>query len=146
MIWFLRHGDAEDTQPDWDRRLTDKGRQQSRNAGAALATLGVELELCLASPRARARETAELACVELGIEVTLEERLAGGPFDALDLAAGLGHVLLVGHEPDFSDAIAALTGARADMKKGGLAGVDGHVLRVLMRPKETAAIATVNRS
>ena len=146
MIWFLRHGDAEDTHPDWDRRLTDKGRRQARDAGLALARLGVSLDLCISSPRVRARETAELACEALGIEVTLEERLAGGAFDPLELAAGLDDVLLVGHEPDFSMAVADLTGARVDMKKGGLAGTDEHVLRVLMRPKETHAIATVTGS
>jgi phosphohistidine phosphatase len=146
VIWFLRHGDAEHGEPDFERKLTDKGRRQSRDAGAALAALGIELELCLSSPRVRARETAELACKPLGIEVTIEEQLAGGRFDALELAAGLDDVLLVGHEPDFSDAIEELTGARVDMKKGGLAGVEEGVLRVLLRPKETHLIATVKGS
>src|SRR5215216_1709164 len=128
VIWFLRHGDAEDGSPDFDRRLTEKGRRQSRDAGAALAALGVELELCLSSPRVRARDTARLACEALGIEVTIEESLSGGRFDPLGLAAGLDQVLLVGHEPDFSDAIGELTGARVDMKKGGLAAVEDGAL------------------
>src|SRR5690349_3203809 len=146
VIWFLRHGDAEDGDPDFERRLTDKGELQSRDAGAALAALGVSLEACFASPRVRARDTARLACEPLGVEVTIEEQLAGGRFDPLELAAGLDDVLLVGHEPDFSDAIAGLTGARVDMKKGGLAGVEDRELRVLMRPKETGLIATVKGS
>ena len=146
VIWFLRHGEAEDTEPDFDRKLTTKGERQSRDAGATLAALGVELEACLASPRVRALDTARLACEELGVEVTLEERLQGGRFDPLELVAGLDNVLLVGHEPDFSDAVFQLTGARVDMKKGGLAGVEDNTLRVLIRPKETKAIATVNRS
>jgi phosphohistidine phosphatase len=146
VIWFLRHGDAEDGSPDFERKLTEKGRRQSSDAGATLAALGVELDACLASPRVRARETAELACASLDVEVTIDERLAGGRFDPLDLAAGLDDVLLVGHEPDFSDAIADLTGARVDMKKGGLAGVEERTLRVLLRPKETHLIATVRAS
>ena len=146
MIWFLRHGDAEQGEPDFERKLTEKGRRQSRDAGAALAALGVELDICLSSPRVRARETAELACEWLDVEISIEERLGGGDFDALDLAAGLDDVLLVGHEPDFSDAIEALTGARVDMKKGGLAGVEDRTLRVLLRPKETHQIATVEGS
>ena len=144
VIWFLRHGEAEDGEPDFDRRLTAKGERQSRDAGKALAALGVEIELCLASPRVRARDTAVLACEALGVEVTIEDGLSGGRFDPLELTAGLDNVLLVGHEPDFSDAIAQLTGGRVDMKKGGLAGVDDRALRVLLRPKETKAIATVN--
>jgi phosphohistidine phosphatase len=143
VIWFLRHGEAEDTEPDFDRRLTPKGKRQSRDAGAALAALGVEIEVCLSSPKQRALDTARLACEPLGIEVTVEERLGGGRFDPLDLAAGLDSVLLVGHEPDFSDAIAHLTGGQVDMKKGGLAAVGDRELRVLLRPKETRAIATV---
>jgi phosphohistidine phosphatase len=144
VIWFLRHGDAADGSPDFDRPLTDKGERQSRDAGAALAALGVEFDICLTSPRVRARETARLACEPLGLEPVLEERLQGGHFDPAELAAGLANVLLVGHEPDFSDAIAELTGGRVDMKKGGLAGVEERTLRVLLRPKETKLIATVH--
>src|SRR5690348_1661644 len=103
VIWFLRHGDAEDGAPDFERKLTEKGRRQASDAGATLAALGVQLDICLASPRVRARETAELACRRLDVEVTLEERLAGGRFDPRELTAGLDDVLLVGHEPDFSD-------------------------------------------
>ncbi|HEX4735832.1 MAG TPA: histidine phosphatase family protein [Thermoleophilaceae bacterium] len=146
MIWFLRHGDAEDGQPDFERKLTDKGRRQSADAGATLDALGVELDLCLTSPRVRARETAEHACEYLDVEIAIEERLQGGRFDALELAAGLDNVLLVGHEPDFSDAVAELTGARVDLKKGGLAAVQDGELRVLLRPKETKLIATVKGS
>jgi len=146
VIWLLRHGEAEQGEPDFDRRLTEKGERQSRDAGKALAALGVEIEVCLASPRARARDTAALACEALGVEVTIDDRLSGGRFDALELTAGLHSVLLVGHEPDFSDAIAELTGARLDMKKGGLAAVHDRALRVLLRPKETRSIATVDGS
>jgi phosphohistidine phosphatase len=146
VIWFLRHGDAEDGEPDFERKLTEKGRRQSRDAGATLAALGVEFDVCLSSPRVRARETAELACEWLDVEIAIEEQLSGGRFDARELAAGLDEVLLVGHEPDFSDAIEELTGARVDMKKGGLAAVEDRVLRVLLRPKETHQIATVKGS
>jgi phosphohistidine phosphatase len=146
VIWFLRHGDAEQGEPDFERKLTKKGERQSRDAGAALAALGAEIELCLASPRVRARDTARLACEALGLEVTIEDRLAGGRFDPLELAAGLDSVMLVGHEPDFSDVIAELTGGRVDIKKGGLAAVEDRELRLLLRPKEAHLIATVKSS
>jgi phosphohistidine phosphatase len=146
MIWFLRHGEAEDGEPDFERKLTKKGERQSRDAGAALAALGVKLDACLASPRVRARDTARLACEALDVELTTEEQLSGGRFDPLELTAGLDEVLLVGHEPDFSDAIQELTGGRVDVKKGGLAGVEDRTLRVLLQPKETHLIATVKGS
>ena len=138
MIWLLRHGDAQDGSPDAERPLTDKGRDQSRAAGAARRALGVEIDACLTSPKVRAADTARIACAELGdVEPQLEPKLAGDPFDAEALAAGLGDdVLLVGHDPDFSSAVHALTGAQVRMKKGGVAGIDRGELIVLLRPKE----------
>ena len=137
MIWLLRHGDAEAGSPDSERPLTEKGREQSRAVGAALKAVGVELDACLTSPKVRAAETARLACEPLGVEPQLEPKLAGGPFDAEALAAGLGEdVLLVGHDPDFSMVVHSLTGAQVRMKKGGLAGVEKGELMVLMRPRE----------
>jgi phosphohistidine phosphatase len=137
MIWLLRHGDAQDGSPDSERPLTQKGREQSRAAGAALKALGVEIDACLASPKVRAAETARIACEPLGVEPELEPKLAGGPFDPEALAAGLGdEVLLVGHDPDFSMAVHSLTGAQVRMKKGGLAGLEKGELMVLLRPRE----------
>jgi phosphohistidine phosphatase len=142
MIWLLRHGDAEDGSPDSERPLTEKGREQSRAVGAALKALGVELDACLTSPKVRSAETARLACEPVGVEPQLEPKLAGGPFDAEALAAGLGDdVLLVGHDPDFSMAVHSLTGAQVRMKKGGLAGIEKGELMVLMRPRELKRIA-----
>jgi phosphohistidine phosphatase len=142
VLWLLRHGDAAEGSPDAERPLTDKGGRQARAAGSALARLGVKLDACLTSPKLRAAETARLTCEPLGSEPQHEPRLAGGPFDAEALAAGLGdNVLLVGHDPDFSMAVHALTGAQVRMKKGGLAGVEKGELMVLLRPKEADAIA-----
>ena len=141
MIWFLRHGDAEDGDDDFARELTEKGERQSRAAGNALAALGVELDACLTSPRVRAGQTAKLACAALAIEPEEAQELSGGDFDPEALAAGRGNVLLVGHEPDFSRAVGDLTGARIEMKKGGLAAVDGATLVALLRPAQIKRIA-----
>jgi phosphohistidine phosphatase len=143
VIYLLRHGDAEDAVggDDAARRLTEKGERQGRDAGRALATLGVGIDACLASPRERAAETARLACEALGVEVEITEALRGGAFDPLDLAAGRGDVLLVGHEPDFSAEVGRLTGAKVEMRKGGIAVVDGSTLVALWRPKELRRIA-----
>ncbi len=143
MIWLLRHGDAEhgEGKPDAERELTEKGERQSRAAGRALKALGVGLDVCITSPKVRARRTAELACEALGTPVEEDDRLAGGDFDPLELATGRGDVMLVGHEPDFSSAVALVTGSRVKMKKGGIAALDDHVLHALMRPKDLSAIA-----
>ena len=68
--------------------------------------------------------------------------------DALELM--LAHdagarVLVVGHEPSFSQVVHDLTGAQVDVKKGGVAAVrlaDGAAeLIVLLRPRELEALA-----
>jgi phosphohistidine phosphatase len=143
MIWLLRHGDAEDGagKPDAERQLTEKGERQSVAAGEALKKLGVELDVCLTSPKVRAKQTAEFACKQLGVQVEQDDRLKGGDFDPLEVAAGRGEVMLVGHEPDFSQAVALVTGSRVKMKKGGIAAIDDHILHVLLRPKDLKAIA-----
>lgn len=142
MIYLLRHGDAEEGNgDDAARRLTPKGERQARAAGKALAAMGAEIGACLTSPKVRAADTARLACEALSLEPETANELRGGPFDSLSLAAGRGGVLLVGHEPDFSGEVARLTGAKAKLRKGGLAIVDGSTLTALLRPGDLAALA-----
>jgi len=141
MIWLLRHGEAEDGSLDAERALTAKGQRQARAAGAALAAIGAQIELCLTSPKVRAADTARLACEALGVEPVTEPALGGGPIDPSALTAGLEQVLLVGHDPDLSMAVHTLTGAQVRMKKGGLAGIENGELIVLLRPRELDQIA-----
>jgi phosphohistidine phosphatase len=141
--------------------LTARGREQARAAGIAIERLQVTFDVVLFSPRVRARQTAELAAE--GWSEEQQDRIAvhpplSGDFDAaqaLDAIAAVpadGRLLLVGHEPDLSRVVGELTGARADVKKGGLAIVrleggaprlDGGVgeLVALLRPRELALIA-----
>jgi len=141
MLWLLRHAEAEDGLPDDQRPLTERGAMQADAAGRALAVLDVHLDACLSSPKLRAVQTAERACEPLGVQVTIEPALSGEPFDVRDLTAGLGDILLVGHDPSFSLLLHDLTGAQARMKKGGLAGVWKGELVTLLRPNELSAIA-----
>jgi phosphohistidine phosphatase len=159
QLWLLRHADAEPhgTRPDFERCLTPRGERQARLAGVALARMGVEFELVLTSPRERALRTAELAAEAWGEQwrgkVEVHEPLSAG-FDAQLALAALaelgtdgvgGRLLVVGHEPDLSNVVAELTGARIDLKKGGLAVVrmeGSSELIALLRPHELALIAT----
>jgi phosphohistidine phosphatase len=152
QVWLLRHGDAEPhgTRPDAERKLTDKGEIQSRNAGAALARLGLNFDAIYASPRVRALDTARLASESIDGEVRIHDPLNGG-FDRAEadqLLAGAAdgeRVLLVGHEPDFSQLVHDLTGAHIDLKKGGIAAVrlepDSGELFALLRPREIELLA-----
>ena len=152
QLWLLRHGEAvpHDSKPDAERELTPRGRLQADAAGAALAALGEEFAACYTSPKVRARETAELACAHLNIEPIREDSLANGftrvdALTLLDAHADDAHVLVVGHEPSFSQVVYDFTGARVDFKKGGVAALrasrtSGELL-VLARPKELEALA-----
>ena len=144
MLWLLRHAEAEDGLPDDERPLTERGAMHADAAGRALAVLDVHLDACLSSPKLRAVQTAERACEPLGLSVTIEPALSGEPFDVGALTAGLGDVMLVGHDPSFSLLVHDLTGSQARMKKGGLAGISKGELLTLMRPAELAAIAKAN--
>jgi phosphohistidine phosphatase len=155
QLWLLRHGEAvpHDSKPsDDERELTARGERQAAAAGAGLARLGVEFTACYTSPKVRARDTARLACRALNIQPQ-EVPVLGDGFgreDALELL--LGHtddpdarVLVVGHEPSFSQVVHDLTGARVDFKKGGIAAVrvqrgSGELL-VLLRPRELESLA-----
>jgi phosphohistidine phosphatase len=147
-LWLLRHGDAEShgVREDFDRMLTARGEQQAHAAGRALARLGVSFESVFTSPRRRALDTALLACAELGVAPLLHAPLGGGfdERDAAELLAGASPgaaVMLVGHEPDLSQLVAAFTGAHVEMKKGGLAAIGGGLLLTLLRPREIQLVA-----
>lgn len=143
MIYLLRHGDAEPDQGRGDaaRRLTEKGEAQALAAGLAMARLELNVDTCLASPRVRAFDTATLACRSLGIPVEVSEPIGIGDYDTLDLVAGRGDTMLVGHEPVLSAEVARLTGANIKMKKGGLAIIQSSTLHALLRPSELVAIS-----
>ncbi|HEX3802969.1 MAG TPA: phosphoglycerate mutase family protein [Solirubrobacteraceae bacterium] len=141
MLWLLRHADAARGEPDEARPLTPRGIEEARTAGTAIARLGIHIDTCLSSPKRRALETAELACEPLGVEVVTEPALARSGYDPERLAAGQGEVMLVGHNPAISLALTNMTGARVDMRKGGIAGIKQGELVVLMRPAELRAIA-----
>jgi phosphohistidine phosphatase len=152
QLWLLRHGEAvpHESKPDSDRELTLRGERQAIAAGEGLARLGVEFDACYTSPKLRALETARLACRSLNIEPQEEETLADGfsRDDALELLHRHGadaRVLVVGHEPSFSQVVHDLTGGRIDFKKGGVAAVRtesaGGELVALLRPKELESLA-----
>lgn len=149
-LWLLRHGEAEPhgTRPDAERRLTEHGVREARAAGAALRELHVAPTVVFTSPRVRALQTAQLACEALGGEPIEHMPLhAGFTADhAVALCSGQEVVLLVGHQPDFGQIVHDLTGARADLATGGVAGIrleGGATLLALLRPRALRLIGGV---
>ncbi len=131
-VFFLRHGMAEERErwsgEDFDRPLTDHGRELLRDEARGIERLALDLDSILSSPFARAYRTAEIVARALGLLDLLEKNdLLGPGFDAGKLAELLSgrdresSVLLVGHEPDFGKTIGAVIGGgRVRCKKGGL--------------------------
>ena len=152
QLWLLRHGEAvpHESKPDAERELTPRGERQAIAAGKGLAKLGLEFEACYTSPKVRARDTARLACESLNIEPSEEDVLADGfdRDDALELLMRHGpdaRVLVVGHDPAFTQVVHDLAGGRVDFKKGGVAAVRAELangeLLVLLRPRELESLA-----
>lgn len=133
-LYLLRHADAGDpmawTADDADRPLSKKGRRQAKRLARHLKDLDVKPDSILTSPKVRAHATAKIVGRALSRKPVADERLTID-FGAEALAAlvgGLGpdaaSVMLVGHDPDFSDAAAWLVGAPIAMKKGALAAIE----------------------
>ena len=132
-IYLLRHAHAGNPDQwagdDAERPLSAKGRKQAERLGRFLAERGFRPDAVVASPKVRAYQTAELVAAPLKARVETDQRLAG----FLDVAllaevvedAGGDRVMLVGHDPDFSELAAALAGAQhLPLKKGMLARID----------------------
>ena len=130
-LYLLRHGKAE--WPDWDksddeRPLTKDGKGEMRRIAQFLAKLNVAPSLILSSPLPRAWQTAEIAADVLGVQLqeepTLRKAFTAAKLRALVKRAKGSDLMLVGHDPDFTDVIRDLTGAIVKLGKGGIARID----------------------
>lgn len=150
---LLRHGKAEDNHVDGDfsRALVERGREQSRRAAHLLKSTGKLPSVVLTSPLIRARQTADEFCQTAGMPgAVIQSWLACGmtPQTAMgELVAfrDFKRVMIVGHEPDFSELIQWLLGTTVgsiDVKKGSISclsinpPIQGAVLNYLIPPKQ----------
>lgn len=132
-LYFLRHGQAGNRQ-DWhgddaERPLTVEGKKRMTREAAGIRKLQLPLDIIITSPLLRALQTAEIVAKAQGSAARLitDGRLGAG-FGPRQLAAIMAEhpdargLMLVGHEPNFSETIGRVTGGgRLTMKKGALA-------------------------
>jgi len=117
ILSFLRHAEAEPSaESDFERRLTTRGLAQAAKAGKFLRRAGLVPDVILTSPVVRALQTARIVANQLDRAPIESSWLACGMKTETLLRELFPHleksaVLLVGHEPDFSEAIGALLGA-----------------------------------
>jgi phosphohistidine phosphatase len=135
VAYFLRHADAEPRiTSDHERKLTPKGLEQSEKVGRFMVRCGLLPEIILTSPVVRARQTARIVAEKLGdAEVSEVDWLACGMsaetcLMELKARQGTASVLLVGHEPDFSETIATMLGVSdagaIKVRKAALTGIE----------------------
>jgi phosphohistidine phosphatase len=152
-LCFLRHGEADWpnwTKPDDERPLTERGRKEMKRVAKFLERLKLIPDSILTSPLPRASQTAEIVGQRLGIELQVEPALAHG-FNLERLRRLLATrdaetVMIVGHEPEFSEVIGELTGGKIKISKAGVALLEinrsciSGTLLWLFPPKFTKAV------
>lgn len=114
---LLRHGDAErdsESGGDFDRPLSNRGREESARMGETLAEMGLIPDLALASAALRTRETwAALSASFPHARAEFDEDLYLAEPErvrqAIDAARGRCRTLMiVGHNPGLHDLALAL--------------------------------------
>ncbi len=145
QLFLLRHAEAEsNAASDEARALTVKGTKQAEAIGKFCLEHDFVPELILSSPLTRAEETARLVARELEFTETRSDRgvspgwyergasffRSPGEFNRLSPSARNSRksagIMLVGHEPDFSELAGVLIGGRAHsvhFRKATLMGV-----------------------
>ncbi|HEX4748600.1 MAG TPA: phosphohistidine phosphatase SixA [Bryobacteraceae bacterium] len=145
-LYLLRHGVAQDggaQVSDAERALTSEGRRKLRTVLDAAAAAGLKPTLLLTSPLKRAVQTAEVAqeVLKYKNELLRTKALAPGAtveqvWDEIRVHSDEPSLLLVGHNPLFSELSAYLLGAnevQVDFKKGSILRVD--IERFAAKPK-----------
>ena len=130
-LYFLRHGEAD--WPNWkksdnERPLTKRGKKEVREVAAFLKRIKAQPALIVTSPLPRASQTAEIAAEYLKVKCCEDKFLTPG-FRRPELERLLNKypeesLMLVGHEPDFTETISALTGGSLKLSKAGVALVE----------------------
>jgi phosphohistidine phosphatase len=143
-IYIVRHAIAVDRgTPGYDddsqRPLTDTGRKKMKKITKGLEQLGIALDVILASPYVRARDTAKILADRFDkmdkIYFT-DNLIPPGNFESLIFEIhekyDVANIALVGHEPMLSSLVSWLTtgdmDARVTMKKGGVAYLTSDTL------------------
>lgn len=132
ILYFIRHGIAAGAapgQPDHTRALTPQGIHKLKRQVHFVRAAGWSVDRLYTSPYVRARQTAELLAPAFGTACEEQALLkCGCTFDDLvELLARSGRpegVAVVGHQPDLSQLVQALTGCVVMMRKGMVAVVD----------------------
>ena len=116
-LFLVRHARAvapAKGTPDAARRLTQRGRAQTRRLRRVLRRIGVRFDRLVHGPRLRALETADVLVSLLDGESLVTRRLNGRPTEELLADLHGARVAVVGHEPYLGSLAAWLIGTTTD--------------------------------
>lgn len=127
-LTLIRHAKTERDSTsgrDFDRRLIKRGQEDSKRMGEEFRKLGLEFDLVLSSPAARAAETAELA----GLTSRFDERIYDAASSELlaivqSVDNEIERLAMVGHNPGFERLASRLIGQFVEMPTGSLVEVE----------------------
>lgn len=138
-LMLMRHAKSDwesDALDDHSRPLSTRGTKSAERMGEVLRDLGLVPEIVVSSTATRARSTAELARLSGGwsSRLILEPDLYGASYlETLRIAARHGdaheRIMLVGHEPTWSQTVRHLTGARVAMRTGTCVDIEVDLSR-----------------
>lgn len=163
IVFFVRHASAgtprDNPKLDEKRPLDKQGIQDCAYIGRVLASLNVRVDLIISSPLKRAIQTASLVGNEIGYDAKIVLTPALRPeatysafLQMLEERRSEEAVMVVGHEPNFSDFLGGLISepeapASINLKKGAVARVDMNhrrgELRWILTPKVVRALFEV---
>jgi phosphohistidine phosphatase len=116
---------------DFDRPLANRGERDAPRIGRELGRRGVQPDLIVSSPAARAKATIELVASSAGFTTgsTFNESIYGASSAELirfvrKLPGERSCVLIVGHNPGFEDLVNRLTGSNERMPTAALACIE----------------------
>ncbi len=134
-IYLMRHGSSPSAhdagvKTDFDRPLADQGREEAKKAAAYLQGKGAAPAIILASPLARAQQTAQEVGTVLNVEPKTYDPLAN-QVDGMTLIrkltedyGELAEVLLIGHQPQVGEAATYLTDGYFEVRPAGVIGLE----------------------
>lgn len=135
----MRHAKSDwesDARDDHSRPLNARGVRSAERMGEVLRDLDLVPDVVISSTATRARSTAELARITGGwpSRLVLEDGLYGASFaETISTASRLGgdhdRIMLVGHEPTWSQTVNHFTGARCAMRTASCAVIELDVRR-----------------
>jgi len=143
-LYCMRHGAAINPgdpgcPAEFDRFLTDKGRQETAEAADGLAVLGLTPNRILSSPYLRARQTAEICAERLGHstdDIDAMEPLApeGDPIAFIGRLALFPEdtIFCVGHLPSMDYIVSVALGVQytvTNFRKNAVAVLDMPTVR-----------------